>query len=56
MLYKCFLRDSLDFVRRVPGVQPVIAYLPVGQRDYFSRLAPDFELLPQIGIDLTDGH
>ena len=31
-LYECFLRDTLDLVRRVPNVRPVIAYLPRGQK------------------------
>jgi rSAM/selenodomain-associated transferase 1 len=53
-LYECFLRDTLDLVRQVPGVKPVIAYSPRGERDYFSRLAPDFDLLQQVGLDLGD--
>jgi hypothetical protein len=51
-LYECLLRDTLDLIRRVPGVQPAIAYLPEDARDYFAALAPDFELLPQRGADL----
>jgi hypothetical protein len=39
-------------MRQVPGVQRVIAYLPESERDYFSRLAPDFGLLQQYGLDL----
>lgn len=53
-LYECFLRDTLNLVRQVPGVKPVIAYFPGGERDYFSRLAPDFDLLQQVGLDLGD--
>ena len=52
-LYECLLRDTLDLIRRVPGVQPAIAYLPEDARDYFAALAPDFELLPQEGADLS---
>ena len=56
-LYECLLRDTLDLIRRVPDVQPVIAFLPDAPqdgraRDYFAALAPDFELLPQEGADL----
>jgi hypothetical protein len=51
-LYESLLRDTLDLIRRVPGVQPAIAYLPEDARDYFAALAPDFELLLQTGADL----
>jgi rSAM/selenodomain-associated transferase 1 len=53
-LYECFLRDTLDLIRKAPGAQYVIAYLPGGERHYFSRLAPDFGLLQQEGLDLGD--
>jgi uncharacterized protein len=51
-LYECLLRDTLDLIRRVPDVQPAIAFLPEDARGYFATLAPDFELLPQLGSDL----
>jgi hypothetical protein len=55
-LYEGFLRDTLDLLRRVarsvPDVRCVIAYLPHDARGYFAELAPDFELLPQVGADL----
>jgi rSAM/selenodomain-associated transferase 1 len=51
-LYECFLRDSLDLMRQVPGSQPVVAYTPGYARAYFAALAPDFELLPQQGRGL----
>ena len=51
-LYECFLRDTLDLMRNVPRVKPVIAYLPHDAQDYFAQLAPDFDLIPQIGDDL----
>jgi rSAM/selenodomain-associated transferase 1 len=51
-LYECFLLDTIDLMRQVPGVQPVIAYLPQEDADYFARLAPDFERIPQSGADL----
>ncbi len=51
-LYACFLRDTLDIVRRVPGVSRGIAYLPAGAQAYFTQLAPDFDLLLQEGVGL----
>ncbi len=51
-LYECLLRDTLDLIRRVPNVQPVIAYLPDEAHAYFARLAPDFDLIRQAGDDL----
>lgn len=51
-LYECFLRDTLDLIRRVPDVQPVVAYLPAEAEDYFADLAPDFERILQQGADL----
>ena len=51
-LYHCFLQDVLATVRtaaqREPFI-PVIAYTPAAARDFFSRLAPDFWLIPQEG-------
>lgn len=51
-LYECFLRDTLDLMRAVPKVRRTIAYLPIAARDYFAALAPDFDLIPQVGVDL----
>jgi rSAM/selenodomain-associated transferase 1 len=51
-LYECFLNDTLDLIRRVDQVQPVIAFLPTGAEAYFQQLAPDFELIQQNGPDL----
>lgn len=51
-LYECLLRDTLDLMRRVPNVQPAIAFLPSGERGYFEALAPDFDLVLQEGDDL----
>lgn len=53
-LYECFLKDTLDLVRRLDNVQPAIAYLPAGEASYFARLAPDFELLLQRGENLGE--
>ncbi len=53
-LYECLLRDTLDLMRRVPAVQPAIAYLPHDAEDYFAALAPGFELIEQEGADLGE--
>jgi uncharacterized protein len=51
-LYECFLFDTLDQMRQVEYTKRVIAYLD--ERDYFKRIAPDFELIPQEGHDLGE--
>jgi len=51
-LYECFLRDTLDQMKQVQDAHHVIAYLD--EPDYFQRLAPDFELIPQNGHDLGE--
>ena len=53
-LYECFLRDILEMIRRVPAVQPALAYLPAGEEAYFRELAPDFDLALQSGEDLGE--
>ena len=56
LLYECFLRDTLELMRRVtrrvPGVKPVIAYLPRDAESYFAQLAPEFDRMVQTGDDL----
>lgn len=51
-LYESFLFDTLDQMRQVADSHHVIAYLD--ERDYFKRIAPDFELIPQEGQDLGE--
>jgi uncharacterized protein len=53
-LYSCFLADTLDIMRRVPGVSRTIAYLPEDAGGYFRRLAPDLSLTPQRGESLGE--
>ncbi len=53
-LYEGFLLDTLELVRQVPGVRPVIAYYPDEGRNYFAGLAPDFDLLLQSGHNLGE--
>ena len=51
-LYESFLFDTLDQMRQVADSHHVIAYLD--EQDYFKRVAPDFELIPQEGKDLGE--
>lgn len=51
-LYECFLRDTVELVRQVPDVKPVIVYTPTSAENYFADLAPDSERFPQRGPDL----
>ena len=53
-LYECFLRDTLDVMRQVPGVERGIVYLPADAAGYFHTLAPDMALTPQRGADLGE--
>jgi uncharacterized protein len=53
-LYDCFLRDTLDTMRKVPGVKYMIGYLPEASRGYFRQLAPDMELICQNGKSLGE--
>jgi rSAM/selenodomain-associated transferase 1 len=53
-LYDCFLRDTLDTMRKVSGVQRVIGYLPENAQDYFNQLAPDMGLVCQRGDSLGE--
>lgn len=53
-LYECFLRDTLDVMRKVPGVERVIGYLPDNAQDYFRQLAPDMALTCQCGASLGE--
>jgi len=56
-LYECFLLDTLEMIREAQkqlAFTPIIAYLPVGGEDYFRQIAPDFELLLQVGNDLSE--
>jgi len=51
-LYECFVLDTLNLIRQVPDIWPVLAYLPDSEKTYFHKIAPDFELIPQIGDNL----
>lgn len=51
-LYECFLRDTLDLMRAVPDVRRGIAFLSHAAAEYFAQLAPDFDLILQVGADL----
>ena len=54
-LYECLLRDTIEGVREALSVLPItpfIAYHPAGSEPYFRDLAPDFQLIPQRGLNL----
>jgi rSAM/selenodomain-associated transferase 1 len=54
-LYRCLLLDTMELMKRVEGVQPIIAYLPPGAEPFFRRLAPPgFDFVPQVGADLGE--
>ena len=53
-LYECFLRDTLDVARRVPGIRRAIAYLPLTDEPYFRQLAADMDLIGQEGDSLGE--
>jgi rSAM/selenodomain-associated transferase 1 len=53
-LYDCFLRDTLNVMRKVPNVRCVIGYLPEDAREYFRQLAPDMGLTCQHGTSLGE--
>lgn len=51
-LSRCFLLDTIERVRQLEGIQPVMAYTPPTSRAWFESVTPDFMLLPQQGADL----
>ena len=53
-LYESFLQDMLDIARAVPDVTYLVNYWPAEAIDYFEQLAPDFDLIPQMGDTLGE--
>ena len=52
-LYRCLLLDTLELMKQVEGIQPIIAYLPSDAESFFRRFAPPgFDFVPQVGGDL----
>ena len=51
-LYECFLQDMLLVARAVPRVSRLINYWPLEAIGFFQQLAPEFELIPQLGDNL----
>lgn len=52
-LYDCFLRDRLDALTPLAGIDRVVAFTPPEARDLMAQLAPaGFTLVPQRGMDL----
>jgi len=53
-LASCFLLDTVERVRGVAGVQPLMAYAPLEAQAHFREAAPGFPLIPQRGRDLGE--
>jgi uncharacterized protein len=53
-LARCFLLDTVDRVRMVAGVRPIMAYAPVEAQGQFEEAAPGFALIAQRGGDLGE--
>jgi len=55
-LYRCALADTVDLLRALEEVHPVLSYAPdtVDAHAYFSSLAPDVTLVVQQGVDLGE--
>ncbi|MFN8471528.1 MAG: TIGR04282 family arsenosugar biosynthesis glycosyltransferase [Anaerolineae bacterium] len=52
-LYECLLRDTLDLMTQVDGIQPILAHTPADAEHYFRTICPPaFKLSPQSGPDL----
>lgn len=51
-LYRAFLLDTFDTVRRVRGAAPAVAFAPADAEAAFTDLAPDLLRLPQGEGDL----
>jgi rSAM/selenodomain-associated transferase 1 len=54
-LYAGFLEDTLEEMRRLPGMRLALAYAPAGARAFFQDLVPPgVSLFPQEGADLGE--
>jgi rSAM/selenodomain-associated transferase 1 len=57
-LYRCFLEDIICTVGNAvggrPDIRPYIAYSPIEAVNYFRNIAPDFDLIPQVGARLNE--
>ncbi len=57
-LYRCFLQDIICTVEQAttnqPQLTPHIAFSPPQAAQYFQQLAPDFELISQVGERLNE--
>jgi rSAM/selenodomain-associated transferase 1 len=54
LLYHNFLLDKIEQVKSVEKAKFFIAYMPDNSESYFKKIAPDFDLILQIGNDLGD--
>lgn len=54
-LYRCFLKDILEEMTGLPGLDAAIAYDPASARNFFERLAPTgIKLVPQAEAGLSE--
>ncbi|MCW3976011.1 MAG: TIGR04282 family arsenosugar biosynthesis glycosyltransferase [Candidatus Bathyarchaeota archaeon] len=54
LLYHNFLLDKIEQVKSIEKAEFFIAYMPDNSENYFKKIAPDFDLILQIGNDLGD--
>jgi len=54
LLYNNFLLDKIEQVKSIEKAEFFIAYMPDNSENYFKKIAPDFDLILQIGNDLGD--
>ncbi len=54
LLYHNFLLDKTEQVKSIEQSKFFIAYTPNNSENYFKKIAPDFDLILQIGSDLGD--
>ena len=54
LLYHNFLLDKIEQVKNIEKAKFFIAYMPDNSVNYFKKIAPDFDLILQIGNDLGD--
>ena len=54
-LYRCFLKDRIEEIGRLTGIDLAISYTPEDSREYFSRfISNGFHLFPQRGKNLGE--
>ena len=55
LLAEALLKDTIDFVNTLPGIQPAVAITPPDEISYFQNLCPNhFWLLPVVGANIGE--